>query len=377
MNITTELNQELWHELQDPGSYEWWYFDIEDEENGISIVLIWFAGFAFSPYYIQHYEDWKKKSRTDYPDPQEYSGFSFQLYEHGRELVNYIREGRNGLFESSGSNIGVRFENNIFFYDPFRDEYHLKVDFSFPARLKTVVSEFIFKPSHRFSYTKHDGNSAGDRHQWLLSVPKADVTGTVNMGDGHENRRQTFQVRGRGYHDHNLGTMPMHEYISKWYWGRAFSDRFDLVYYVIFFRNNGYSPLAVMMLHDNEDHSQSVMDRVHFQEKKFTRGIFSPLHGRQLSLRQENVGIEIHQKTVLDAGPFYLRFVSELFLHIDGRRISNVRGISEFLNPAPLQSPLMRFFTRSRIWRDGEKSAIYTQYNFFKNHFDWFNRKKF
>jgi carotenoid 1,2-hydratase len=54
MNITTDPLQEAWHRLDAPGSYEWWYFDAEDEERGISVVFIWFAGFAFSPYYLSH-----------------------------------------------------------------------------------------------------------------------------------------------------------------------------------------------------------------------------------------------------------------------------------------------------------------------------------
>ncbi|MGB7510676.1 MAG: carotenoid 1,2-hydratase, partial [Pelodictyon phaeoclathratiforme] len=65
MKITTKLDQERWHEMQDPGAYEWWYFDAEDKESGFSFVLIWFSGFPFSPYYTSHYEKWKNRSRAD------------------------------------------------------------------------------------------------------------------------------------------------------------------------------------------------------------------------------------------------------------------------------------------------------------------------
>ena len=36
MNITTERDQEVWHDLQEAGAYEWWYFDAEDKTSGFS-----------------------------------------------------------------------------------------------------------------------------------------------------------------------------------------------------------------------------------------------------------------------------------------------------------------------------------------------------
>ncbi len=78
MNITTERDQEVWHDLQQAGAYEWWYFDAEDKLSGFSFVIIWFSGFPFSPYYTNHYEQWKNGITQEAPLPSDYSGFSFQ-----------------------------------------------------------------------------------------------------------------------------------------------------------------------------------------------------------------------------------------------------------------------------------------------------------
>lgn len=380
MNVTTDRAQETWHELQNPGSYEWWYFDAEDEESGVSVVLIWFAGFAFSPYYVGHYQQWREQSRPDAPLPGEYSGFSFQLYEKGVELVNFIKEGDGSLFESAVSGIGVRFENNRFSCDLTKDEYLLTVDFDFPAMRKRVSASLQFTPQHTYSFSRNDGSCSGSthRHQWLLSVPKAEVTGEVLIESGFSGQqRRVMNIRGKGYHDHNFGTMPMHEYIEKWYWGRAFSDRFDLVYYIVFFRGNGTVPLTMLLLNDNHDGKQHIKEQARFREEIYSRGLFAPAHGRRLFLEQEGVNIEISHRNTLDAGPFYLRFESQFAMDVDGFRVDGLRGISEYMNPSGLQSGIMRFFTCSRIWRDGKRSAMYTGYNFFKSHFDWFNTKIF
>jgi len=376
MNITTVPEQEIWHDMQKPGAYEWWYFDAEEQKSGLSIVMIWFAGFPFSPYYTNHYEQSKRDLSLDPPLPSNYSGFSFQLYENGEEIVNFIREGGQELFESSHSSVGVRFEKNLFSYNGLRDEYSLEIDFSYPARRKNVKATLLFKSGRRISYEKKDTNNDGKvpLHQWLLSVPKADVEGLIEVIDQPGDRNRRIPFMGNGYHDHNFGAVPMQEYISRWYWGRAFSKQFDLVYYVVFFKNNKYQPLTFLIIHSNKGEKSTVYDALRFNERNFRRGIFSPLHSIDLELHNDQARVKIHHNKVLDAGPFYLRFSSDIILKIDGQHPENISGISEFLDPSRLQSRVLRFFTCSRIWRDGVHSIMYDSYNRFKSSFDWNNR---
>ena len=379
MNITTDSTQEAWHRLDDPGSYEWWYFDAEDEAQGISVVVIWFAGFAFSPFYMRHYEEWRSRSRQDSPSPGQYSGFSFQLYENGREVVNFIREGCDGEFGVDPAGPGARFEKNSFRYDRSKDEYCLTIDFPFPARKRHVRGSFTFRPRHRYEYHREYDclKDRGHLHQWLLSVPKAEVEGEILVDGLSTGDRSVFKLRGRGYHDHNLGSMPMHEYFGRWYWGRAFAGRFDLVYYIIYFRKRSCTPLAVVMLNDNETGKQQIMEQVQFREEQFKRGIFAPVHGRKLRMEEGEVSVDVSHRQVLDSGPFYLRFASDITLRVNGDRFDGIGGISEYLDPSALQSPFMRYFTACRIWRDGEASGMYRYYNYFRHQFDWLNRKKF
>ena len=376
MNITTERDQEVWHDLQQAGAYEWWYFDAEDKLSGFSFVIIWFSGFPFSPYYTNHYEQWKNRITPEAPLPSNYSGFSFQLYENGCEIVNFIKEGSNGLFESTRSDIGVRFEKNRFTYDVVKDEYALAIDFAFPARQKAVKATFLFSSCRRIVYEKKDENNAGrvPLHQWLLSVPKAAVEGMIDIIDQNSVAVRHIPVSATGYHDHNVGALPMQEYLARWYWGRAFSEQVDLIYYVTFFNNNAFQPLVLLLLHDNVSDKVTVLDKVHFRERNFRRGFFSPLHSRDLELQFENICLKVHHNKVLDSGPFYLRFASGMSLQIDGKQIEGITGISEFLNPERLQSRIMRVFTRSRIWRDGKSSTMYDSYNNIKSSLDWINR---
>ena len=371
MNITTDFCQEIWHDMREPGAYEW-YFDAEDTTSGFSVVLIWFAGFPFSPYYTNHYENWKKKSSSAPPLPSNYSAFSFQLYKNGDEIVNFIREGGHELFESTRSEIGIRFEKNSFIYNAERDEYALDIDFSYPARQKKIKASLLFKSGQRIRYEKKDANNHGQvpRHQWLLSVPKAVVEGLIEVTELPDGSVRRIPFQAYGYHDHNLGAVPMQEYLSRWYWGRAFSEKFDLVYYVVFFKNNNYTPLTLLLLQNNKSEKVTVHDTMHFHESQFRLGLFAPLHSRTLKLHDKNTEIEVRHQKVLDTGPFYLRFSSDILLTVDGKNFEPIRGISEFLDPSRLHSRMMRLFTYCRIWRDGVPSIMYNSYNRLKGSFD-------
>jgi carotenoid 1,2-hydratase len=368
MNITTDTAEEVWHDLKTPGAYEWWYFDAEDKENGISFVIIWFAGFPFSPYYNDRHDRWKRTGGSPSPLPADFSGFSFQLYEQGRETLNFIREGPNGLFESRRPDIGVKFEKNSFAYDPVANAYRLDIDFTFPARRKEVKASLVFNTSRRYTYEKKAEACCASRplHQWLLSVPKADVEGTIEIRETRTSAVQRYTVKGAGYHDHNVGIMPLQEYISRWYWGRAFSGHSDVIYYLIYFRDKTIEPLTLLFLYDHREGKTRVHDRVAIEERSYRRGLFAPLHGREFSLSCDDIRLTVRHERVLDAGPFYLRFLSAVELETHGVRCEPFGGISEYLDPGRLSSRLMRFFTRSRIWRDGERSLMYDVYNNFK-----------
>jgi carotenoid 1,2-hydratase len=372
MNITTETLEEVWHDMRLPGAYEWWYFDAEDKESGISFVIIWFAGFPFSPYYNERYEQWKDRAVPNSPLPSDFSGFSFQLYEKGRESINFIREGPKGLFGSARPGIGVSFEKNRFSYDMASGEYKLDIDFSFPARQKKVKASLVFKSCRRVSYEKKDGHLSGTqpKHQWLLCVPRTDVGGTIEITERPGIPSRRISIQATGYHDHNYGTMPLQEYISRWYWGRAFSGHTDLVYYLVFFKDTTLRPLTLLFLHDHKEENTRVFDEIIIEESSFRRGVFAPVHSRVLDLRCEDVRLKIRHERVMDSGPFYLRFTSAITLERNGEQREMFGGISEYLDPGRLHSRFMRFFTRSRIWRDDEGSLMYDAYNNFKRSLD-------
>lgn len=111
-------------------------------------------------------------------------------------------------FSASTEGCDVRIGVSRFVGD-LRD-YHVHVeieDLVADLHLRGTVPSWRAATGHVF---------CGDKYvAWLPSVPRGELTGTIQIGD------VTEAVRGVGYHDHNWGTGPLNKMIDHWYWGRA------------------------------------------------------------------------------------------------------------------------------------------------------------
>ncbi len=366
MRISTSLKHDVWHDLKEGGSYEWWYFDAIDEKNDLSIVAIWFCGFPFSPYYIQRYNKWVDhgKNGKSFPNPLEHTAFSFNMYYKGKEVINFIKEGDASLFKSSKDTPYAKFENNFFYYDEKENCYVLEFDFQMPARRKQVKGRIVFSISQfDQNYDISDYSYGQSEHSWILVSPKANTSGEIVMFDGIKNKLQKYKFDGRGYHDHNYGRLPMNTDIEKWYWGRAHSKDLDIVYYIITYKSQAQAPFAFLMAVEKDkmivlDNSFNMLENGH------QRNFFVPPYSKELTLSNEAITFNITHDNGLDIGPFYLRFNSTFKLKTKEGIDISLSGISEFLNPGSIDSTFVLGLIKSKIWRQGNHSLMYNLYNF-------------
>ncbi|TNE87416.1 MAG: hypothetical protein EP330_18285 [Deltaproteobacteria bacterium] len=59
---------------------------------------------------------------------------------------------------------------------------------------------------------------------WVVAVPHGTVRGTVRIGD------EVREVTGVGYHDHNWANLAIERALSHWYWGRAHTAEYTLLF---------------------------------------------------------------------------------------------------------------------------------------------------
>ena len=79
---------------------------------------------------------------------------------------------------------------------------------------------------------------------WLPFIPYGSVEGTLTY-DGTVHR-----VRGTGYHDHNWMNVDMTKIVDHWYWGRAYTKNYRLVFVQVFGRPEalGRAPISALLV---------------------------------------------------------------------------------------------------------------------------------
>ncbi len=370
MQILSSLQADIWHNLKEPGSYEWWYFDAITHDERYSIVAIWFSGFPFSPYYLQRLRTWKRNGSKPngyhgaFPNPLEHTAFSFSLYADGAEVLNFIKEGDATFFEASLETPFARFEQNWFAYDELRNRFVLHIEFEMPARRKRVRAGLYFTPRIELAEDFGELSSGTGEHTWVLVAPSMDVCGTVEVWDGLKSEHYNIAFHGNGYHDHNFGRVPMDTDIENWYWGRAHSKKHDLVYYIISYKDEQRKPFTFLYLTENGT-TIILKNCLSITEHELEQNLISPRYGKRLTMDSDSCHFSIEHLKGLDIGPFYMRFYSRFVLKLENGRGVVMTGISEFLHPERLASGLVQNLVKSKVLRAGRLSMMYTLYNFF------------
>ena len=91
---------------------------------------------------------------------------------------------------------------------------------------------------------------AGGDHFWLPAAPVVPRHGPDRLREAHNPGAETIDFAGRGYHDHNWGTLPFDAGIRDWYWARVAldDDRALIAYHVDYHR--APTPVSHLLLFD-------------------------------------------------------------------------------------------------------------------------------
>ncbi|HEV2130144.1 MAG TPA: hypothetical protein VGR27_03550 [Longimicrobiaceae bacterium] len=364
-----------------PGGFAWWYLDLITPE-GDGLVLIWSYGLPFLP----GYADGARRGHAQ--RPVERPSVNVVVYEKGRASFYLLQEypstapspsnplshkGRGGTvccrtdapvtgyastllpsWERGGEpkRAGVRaqpeqpqvqqigdcrFESRV-----VDGRLLLEVNLDCPVpgstdRLTgTVRVEGVARrPSERFSF------SADAPHLWTPLTGPAVGEAMLDLG-----RTPVARLRGRAYHDRNGGGQPLHELgIHRWMWGRFPLEECELIYYLLWPTAAGEPPRLLGLTIDREGVTQ-VTEELTVELGRERRG-FAGIRWPEtvILLRDGTPWAMIRHCSVVDNGPFYLRFESR----VTTGRGEHVLGWGELCEPDRVDLALYRPLVRMRV----------------------------
>jgi carotenoid 1,2-hydratase len=184
-----------------------------------------------------------------------------------------------------------------------------------------------------------DASAEGAPHVWTpLTGP---AMGDVSLDVGG---RPLVRLAGRGYHDRNHGSVPLHALgIGRWMWGRVPLAGRELVYYLLWPSGPGAPIFLGVELDEAGRTSVFDLEVEMGPERRELGGVARP---ERLALRRGGrLWLDVAHRATVDAGPFYLRLLT------DARSITGeaAAGWSEVCVPGRVDLAAHRPFVRMRV----------------------------
>jgi len=292
---TAKLDPDL---LEKPGAFLWWYTDMVND-RGDGVVLIWSWGLPFLVGIAS-------AARRGAPTPPSarpslnvavYKGGELDCYllqEYSPSEATWDRardESRFGENRITRRRRGSRVELNI------------DLDAALPGTHDRLVGRVRISGIARTPSKAEGSNPIDPSHDWTPVCGPAH--GEVDLSVGE--KRYAFDARA--YHDRNSGDAPLHELgFDHWIWGRlARADR-ESIYYILWPSAGG--PPVCVGLDIKEDGTTEHIEELEVRLSRSRVELAGMRWHREIELsRGGEPWAHITPTSVIDNGPFYLRFM--------------------------------------------------------------------
>ncbi len=313
---------------------------------GDGAVVIWSFGLPFLPGYTS------ATRRGEAVRPRERPSLNVALY-RGGELDFYL------LQEYEPDNVTWDRDDDRWVFDRSvitshrqgdRGRLDVELDCDIPGssdRLEGCVSlegrTATHDPSDPSLADSVETGSPDDEpsHDWSPRLVPAE--GRVDLKCGNE----SYDVEGRAYHDCNGGADPFHELgIDRWIWGRAPRGDSEIVYYGLWPESEPQTPRCFAFRLDRSGHIERFDDlELDCQGKRRNPAGLKWFEHLAIS-DGRTFDLEIDRRSIVDNGPFYMRFVTE------ERNVDRASaGVGELIRPGRIDLARHRPFVRMRHHR--------------------------
>jgi carotenoid 1,2-hydratase len=358
----SSLAADVWHPDSSPASYEWWYFDALSDDGRDALVVIFLAGFVFSPRYNRaaaaahpadkHWHEMDERARRATPFP----ALAFCLYRDGRPHIRAINEYSPRDFDASPERPACHIGASRFVYD--EAERRFRINLEEPLRggrilrasLSWSIVEGDFEPGEESSGSDVEG------HEWNLVAPRCRVGGDLRVVEARTGRVLSLErFGGEGYHDHNRDRRWLPAAVASWQWGRAHFEKATAVFYS--FREQG-AAAPINKLFIVRDERLVAADAI-LSTERHRRDLFGLRYPETVRLvaSDGSTSLTARQRRVVDRSHFYLRFTGEATLELGGVT-HRAPIIAEHLVPRALRWRSLDWLTDMRIGRRGRAAFL-------------------
>jgi hypothetical protein len=317
--------------LRAPGGFVWWYADVVTPQ-GDGAVLIWSYGLPFLP----GYADASRRGRPQLPISR--PSVNLVVYRRGVPAFYLLQEHAPAPVDEGALTEVQRIGGCTFRRQVVDGRCTLSavLDCELPGTADRLCGTWTLTGAAR---RDAGARVAASEHVWTPLTGPCEAVVDLSVGG-----RPLGVIRGRGYHDRNGGRVPLHDLgIGRWMWGRFPFAGQERIYYLLWPRAAGAEMIAAGVAIGADGRTEQVPLRVELGRERMTfGGLRRP---ERIVLRHGgDVWLDVRHTVVSDAGPFYLRLLSEG--SVGGETVA---GWSELVHPDRVDLARHRPFVRMRV----------------------------
>ena len=206
-----------------PNHFEWWYFDMI-LDDGTKVVVQFLT-----------------KLGNHFKDDGAFPGIKFTVTLP--DGTRFHQEPKIKQFTAAKDTCNVQMDAH--YVKGNLREYHIHIEEN-----KGLGCDFVLKSQaspYRPGTAYMQFGDPANYYTWFCVVPRGELTGTLTV------KGQTRTVHGRGYHDHQWGSMNFHTVFNNWVWARQSYDDFSLlVFDMVSKEEYGKKRFPIVFLQDND-----------------------------------------------------------------------------------------------------------------------------
>ncbi|HMO80970.1 MAG TPA: hypothetical protein PKD24_09275 [Pyrinomonadaceae bacterium] len=324
LSVISNLGEDIWHGLEDPGAYEWWHFDAMSDDGREAVAIVFSDNYIYAPRVPPFWDTWGAIAGKRFP------AVSFAYFLDGRLVYRSIRDHINCDFVAETDRPGCRVGDSSFSFDSAAYGSGYFVSMVVPlagGRTLKAQLEWLSIESD-LSLASEEG--AITARVWNVVVPRSDVSGRIDVEDRRGRRLATHHFRGTGYHDHQIDRRGREGISGEWYWGRAHYYDSTLVFGRLRASENDDGDSNLIVVRDGVIR----LRRAATLETEFSRDILGIRYPARFRLTTDE-GLQVKSKTIktIQSGFYFLRFINEITLMLRDGIPRKTLGIAEFYPP--------------------------------------------
>jgi carotenoid 1,2-hydratase len=343
-SFCSSLRADAWSDLGGRHSYQNWHFDAISDDGRESIIIDFYDNFILSPRFHLITD---KVPAADITWP----AVCIAYFADGRPILHATSEFPVSSVTPHPEAIGCDIGRSSFRADSAAYGSGFMVNVDLPAaggrRIRTKL-EWLSIESDLQTEWDEQADAV-----WNMTMPRADVSGQIEVVGRRGKVSRTFAFRGTGYHDHIKSRDLHYRDLRSRMWGRAHFTDATVVFERLGGVQDNFAKGRFILIKDGK---MEVLDAACLagEHKRDRWGLNVP---RRVSYMSDNdVQIEVRPTSIVTSGISDVKALGDVTLELNDGKVRHATGIIEFVDPRRLGKRLYRLLTDLKTGR-GERSG--------------------